>query len=477
MVKDQSDKKGTKIEDLEKRIERLEARKDGISRRKAMAGGAGLLGLGVLTSSGVQPASAGNQQGGQIGTEADPLDFYGEDYFTKSQSGTPTPPSGYGAYVNDAGTPKFVDSTGTVTDLGSGGSGIFTDGDSDNIYEQTTGQGIAPVSVEHNNTYYADGSDSLSTILSNHGGEVIDLGGATYTVSSQQTIPANTTLQNGVIKATSGTYTNNTILYTDGNDNITIRNLEIDGNSVTGLNGMWILHSRNLRIINPYVHDTGNWAIALGERDVGEVEGEGPLVANPYLLNCTKGGILVQGNRDYVSVIGGNIHGGERGVVINGENTSVVGTHISQQTTAGIDIATNKIKVGEATINHCFEGITASGVERLRLSDCQMLVLNRHGVRFDGVRLSSVAGMNIGRPGNNTTGDAINLISSAGACELNNLRDNDCETYDSARATARYAINEADAGATGNIIRDNVGYQGATFSLNSTTHVSGNITP
>ena len=62
---------------LEQRVEKLEQRFENppVSRRAAIAGGAGILGLSALSGS----ASAGSNQVGTIGTNSDPVDIEAED--------------------------------------------------------------------------------------------------------------------------------------------------------------------------------------------------------------------------------------------------------------------------------------------------------------------------------------------------------------------------------------------------------------
>ncbi len=83
---------------LEQRVEKLEQRFENppVSRRAAIAGGAGILGLSALSGS----ASAGTNQVGTIGTNSDPVDIEAEDIVARQVGDSNNRPDIFADEVN-----------------------------------------------------------------------------------------------------------------------------------------------------------------------------------------------------------------------------------------------------------------------------------------------------------------------------------------------------------------------------------------
>jgi len=130
----------------------------------------------------------------------------------------------------------------------------------------------------------------------NNGGELLLKTGINRIVAPVA-LPSNTTLTfeaGSVIKATSGA-SHVLGLGSDGVENVTIINAEVDGNSVLGLNGIGLssttaTHAKNINLIAPVIRNCLRSPTTSGGRGLTFQNGvESGTVTNPKVYDCTTG--------------------------------------------------------------------------------------------------------------------------------------------------------------------------------------------
>ncbi|MGK7295279.1 MAG: hypothetical protein ACNS61_05510 [Candidatus Wenzhouxiangella sp. M2_3B_020] len=208
-------------DDLRERVRQLEQQLDAVtpddvSRRAVLTGGgvglASLLG-GYYTGR----AEAGSQSAGQIGTEANPADFWSEDNYIKSQSSDPAAPSSNNdlVFYNKNGVPYQRDGTGTITQFG-GSANIAEELNGGNLV--VVASGASPVTVDPSSTT-TPVQDAIDDVAAASDGNTD--GGAVLLPPGEITEGAGITVPNHVSIHGQGAYTTRLIIDSAGSTGMT----------------------------------------------------------------------------------------------------------------------------------------------------------------------------------------------------------------------------------------------------------------
>lgn len=331
--------------------------------------------------------------------------------------------------------------------------------------------------------------DDLQQIILDNPEATIDGQGQRFEIDQAIELSDGITLKNIFIDpaplVADDTGPSDTVIYTPDGSNyrdIVFQNVELTKSDQTAALGVLFQDTIRTRIINCEFRDLFFGAVHFEGKADNTVEANGPSIIGGHIHNISGSNPCVRcgPERDYLTISGAHIGRSGLGVKIEGENTTIGGgTTISSCSAGCVDIdgsatakAGNKTKIMGCTLNHAGGEpfVKATDVSRLHISNVQSLINNTHGYLLDGVRRARVSDLTVGDVGG-TDSDVIRLVSNAGSCEDNVIENNSLAVY--ARDTQN-AINEADTGATGNVIRQNTAY-GTGYSLNSTTNDSGNV--
>jgi len=266
------------VAELKARVEQLESKVEApsLSRRDVLAagGGAGLLAL----LGGAGTAAAGNNEAGTIGEAANPIDVYGEDVFLQDAAADPS--TNGQISMNDSDVKVYTGGgLKNMSNIGSGGSGIFSDSNGDNIYEQSTGDGLrypgaqyahAGYHVYHASLLASSGTGTQSTPFTN---------GLQATIDA---LDSDRSGKNAALAIVDGSWNETVTLPAPGGIGLSAANWEsrIDGSSgdVITVNGddcfitrLWVRSSGATNCI----YATGNTATNQEELFMDQVEVEG----------------------------------------------------------------------------------------------------------------------------------------------------------------------------------------------------------
>jgi len=330
------------------------------------------------------------------------------------------------------------------------------------------------------NVYVVGPNDDLSSVLSNHAGEIIDLAGRTYTISSPLTPPDDTEIRNGTIKAADG-ITMDAIFYEEfGPLRTTFRNLTLDGNksngtSITAL--VWLENTAFCKYLNVDLLNFPNNGYYLNDRDLTvQIEGDGDIIQGGRINNFDNEGIVLDSNRDYMLIDDVTISEGKNGVAMRGaHNTTVHDCNIAEMSNVAVLDKGERNAVKSCKLNHNNQGLIVEFGQQAKMVNSEVHMYEDDAVVLDKCIDSHISGNSIGTVDTNvSTKDAIVLDANGGVCEKNTVRNNDCADY-SSQDEVRYGVNEIN-GASGNTIRQNTCRGGSGFPTFNSSQVGTNET-
>lgn len=364
------------VAELEKRLREADIdisdvpQRPGTSRRELLAA----LGVGAVGGAGLlnatRPARAGTSQSGTVGTDANPLDFEGEDLDLQQQSATPSGPgtSQVRVYAKTDGNVYKKPAGGTESQLGSGGA--FTDGDNDGVYTlPTASDGIKVGSVD------SAIKDDKGAVWANWW---LDEQGATDILDALQqaaTHVANNSLRTSIYIDPTQTYSAGTTCTIPNVDNTYIGTPDPSyqayieytgtGDAITFANG------------------TNNSAVELGGISLDDPDGNagaGIRIRNTYRFKL---------NRVRIT------SGFSPGIDADGENDHMVFDHVHSRQTAGDGIVVESANDDVGTNPNS----VVIGFRNVQVIDAggEGLVLNAAG---NGLRTLYFQGLNVGRSAN-----------------------------------------------------------------------------